>query len=333
MKTQSKFSIALLLLMAVLTITGCKKNPPTPTPAPVPATVKMNAYNDLGLTSVTVNFTVTPNDSKISESGVYLNVRSLLDGATKVAASAKSGIITLSLNGLKQNTKYYIWAYVQTAKGTSYSSMLAIWTYAVMDVDGYGYHAVEINGHLWTVENLRTTHYRNGDPIPNVTDSTAWYNDKQGALCYYNNNKAKYDSVYGALYNFYAIKDPRGLAPQGWHVPSDHQYVNITNNIGNTPLAGGKMKEAGTEHWHSPNTGATNSTGFTALPGGARSRTVSHPTSTNYVTFGYYGVFWSNESGPAPNTASAWYLEYNDTWLNEAVFYDNSGLSVRLIKN
>jgi len=332
MKTKASSVIA-ILLMAILTIVGCQKNPPTPPPTPIPATIKMNGYTNLGLTGVTINYTITPNDSKISESGVYVNIRSLLDGATKVAASEKMGIITLPLT-LKKDTRYYIWAYVKTSQGTSYSSMVSIWTYGLIDVDGNGYHTVKIGSQIWTVENLRVTHYNNGDLIPEVPDSVEWYNDKSGARCYYDNNKAKYDSIYGALYNWYVISDPRGITPKGWHVPTGQEYADLSTPLGNTPKAGGAMKEKGTKHWHSPNTGATNSSGFTALPGGARGITREHRTVANFMDLGYYANFWTSSKTPLSNNGEAWHLDYNSTWLNGGFsFDDNYGFSIRLIKN
>ena len=240
----------------------------------------------------------------------------------------------VTLKNLDKNTKYYIWSYIKTESGTTYSSKIHIWTYGLMDIDGNGYHTVKIGKQTWTVENLRVTHYRNGDPIPEVKDSTAWLNDKAGAICWYNNNKGKYDSIYGALYNFYAVVDQRGLSPKGWHIPdSRNEWADLYRYLGGNEPAGGFMKEKGTSHWHAPNTGASNSTGFTALPGGARGRTVARPNSTGYYNLSYSAVFWTSEKSPVPGGGFAWYLDYNNTWLNPAAFYQNSGLSVRLIKN
>ncbi len=335
MKTKSKFSIALLLLMAVLTITGCKKNPPTPTPAPVPATVKINGYNNLGMISVAVNFTVTPNDSKISQAGVAYSTGNSATNATKIMAKSSSGTITISLNGLNINTKYNIWAYIKTVDGTIYSSKkIHIWTYGLMDIDGNGYHTVVINHRTWTVENLKVTHYRNGDLIPEVQDSTVWLHDTKGARCYYHNNKAKYDSVYGALYNGYVISDPRGIAPKGWHVPTAKEYGDLILSIpGKDAKAGGAMKEKGTQHWKAPNTGATNSSSFTALPGGDRGVTREHQNIVTFDDFGYYTTFWTSSESPMLNSAYAWWLDYNDAWINAGSFTKNYGFSVRLVKN
>jgi uncharacterized protein (TIGR02145 family) len=126
----------------------------------------------------------------------------------------------------------------------------------------------------WMVKNLDVTTYRNGDPIPQVTDPTTWAALTTGAWCYYANTTAN-GTTYGKLYNWYAVNDPRGLAPAGWHVPSDAEWITLEDCLGGWQVAGGKMKstgtiEAGTGLWYDPNTGATNSSGFTGLPGGIR---------------------------------------------------------------
>jgi uncharacterized protein (TIGR02145 family) len=143
----------------------------------------------------------------------------------------------------------------------------------VTDIDGNVYHIVTIGKQVWMQENLQVTHYRNGDSIPNVKYSQAWVdllNSETGAYCaYYNslyNNK-----TYGMLYNCYAVIDHSKLCPSGWHVPSDKEWTTLANYLGGDSIAGDKLKEQGTTHWNYPNTGATNETGFTALPGGIRS--------------------------------------------------------------
>ena len=127
--------------------------------------------------------------------------------------------------------------------------------------------SVTICSQTWMKKNLDVTVYRNGDPIPQVTDPKAWLTLTTGAWCYYNNDPAN-GPVYGKLYNWYAVTDPRGLAPAGWHVPSDAEWTALTDCLGGAAIAGGKLKEKGLKHWTTPNTGATNSSRFTALPGG-----------------------------------------------------------------
>lgn len=128
---------------------------------------------------------------------------------------------------------------------------------------------IKIGNQVWMKKNLDVTKYSNGDTIPEVTDSTEWVNLTTGAWCYYENNSAN-GAVYGRLYNFYAVHDPRGLAPAGWHIPDLNETFLLADSLGGFFTAGGKMKEQGTAHWQNPNTGADNSSGFTALPGGIR---------------------------------------------------------------
>jgi uncharacterized protein (TIGR02145 family) len=139
----------------------------------------------------------------------------------------------------------------------------------VTDIDGNVYHTVIIGSQTWTVEDLKVIHYRNGDVIPNVTDPTDWNNLITGAYCNYNNDVNNV-STYGRLYNWFAVKDARNICPLGWHVPADSEWTVLATYLGGETVAGGKLKEAGTTHWTSPNIGATNETGFKALPDGYR---------------------------------------------------------------
>ena len=119
----------------------------------------------------------------------------------------------------------------------------------------------------WIKENLNVATYRNGDIIPQVTDPTAWAALTTGAWCYPNNDPAN-EAIYGKLYNWYAVNDSRGLAPQGWHVATDAELTTLGTNLGGDNVAEGKMKSTGTSYWARTNTDATNSSVFSGLPGG-----------------------------------------------------------------
>jgi uncharacterized protein (TIGR02145 family) len=143
----------------------------------------------------------------------------------------------------------------------------------VIDIDSNVYHTVTIGSQEWMVENLRTTRYKDGSVIPLVTDNTAWENLDSPGYCWYDNDTA-YKNTYGALYNWYAVNTGK-LAPEGWHIPTDAEWTILTNFLGGVTVAGGKMKSTGTIQsdsglWNEPNTGASNSSGFTAVPGGYR---------------------------------------------------------------
>jgi uncharacterized protein (TIGR02145 family) len=156
----------------------------------------------------------------------------------------------------------------------------------IKDIDGNTYQTVWIGDQLWFAENLKTTHYNDGTPIPNVTDDTAWSALITGARSYYGNDSTTNAPVYGALYNWYAEENGK-LCPSGWHVPTDTEWTVLTNYLGGD---GGKLKEVGTVHWNN-STGATDEFGFTALPGGRRL------DSGAFSFIGDYGYWWSATSG------------------------------------
>lgn len=160
-------------------------------------------------------------------------------------------------------------------------------TYGTMtDQDGNTYKTIKIGTQTWMAENLQTTKYRNGDPIPNVTDNDAWINLTTGAYCNYDNDAA-IGKVYGHLYNWYAATDSRNIAPTGWHVPTDEEWTILTDYLGGEFAAGYKLTENGTGYWATPVSGTTNESGFTALPAGWRSYIGT------YFTIGYSGAWWS----------------------------------------
>ena len=182
---------------------------------------------------------------------------------------------------------------------------------------------IQIGTQIWMCKNLDVDHYRNGDSIPEVK-GTEWINITTGAWCYYNNNPAM-EVIYGKLYNWYAVNDPRGLAPAGWHVPSDAEWDTLTGYCDGTSIAGGKLKEVGTSHWQSPNEGATNESGFTALPGGYR-------FTFNFTDIGRTGIWWSSTEA---SVYYAWYrsLNYNDAYNFRYANNKGEGLSVRCVKD
>ena len=210
----------------------------------------------------------------------------------------------------------------------------------VTDYDGNVYNTVQIGNQCWMQSNLKAKHYRNGDPISREPDPVTWANLTTGAYCTYDTDPAN-AGVYGHLYNWYAVNDTRGLAPAGgWHVPSDDEWktlerylgmsysdANLTGSRGTDE--GGQLKEAGTIHWQSPNTGATNSSDFTALPGGWRS---NFDGAFGYI--GYIADFWTaTENAHDLRHANRRALLYDDSRIYRCWFYKESGYSVRCVKN
>jgi len=205
-----------------------------------------------------------------------------------------------------------------------------------IDIDGNIYETVQIGEQLWMAENLKVTHYNNGDEIPYI------YNDPQyGAYINYSNN-ADNVAVYGRLYNWFAVNDERGLCPDYWHVPSDDEFKSLEMYLGMSESEangeglrgtdeGGKLKEEGNEHWNRPNTGATNETDFTALPGGNR----RYETYTNQEIFSglnRYGFFWSSSE---VYTVNAWYrvLSYDYSESNRYHLSKANAFSVRCVED
>jgi uncharacterized protein (TIGR02145 family) len=183
---------------------------------------------------------------------------------------------------------------------------------------------IVIGTQQWMNKNLDVAFYKNGDPIPQVTDGTTWATLTTGAWCYYNNDSTL-GNTYGKLYNWYAVNDTRGLAPQGWHIPSDVEWTTLSTSLGGESVAGGKMKEAGTLNWASPNTGGNNNSGFAALPGGFRN-------GAPFVLQGSWASWWSNT--PADNN-NIWgrFIFVSDVNLGRGITDKNIGYYVRCVKD
>jgi uncharacterized protein (TIGR02145 family) len=196
----------------------------------------------------------------------------------------------------------------------------------VKDIDGNVYHTITIGTQTWMVENLATSRYRNGEPIPQITEVDQWISLTNGACCFYDNSSVNGD-VYGMLYNWYAVNDPRNLAPEGWHVASTEEWNTLISFLGGELVSGGKLKETGTAHWNSPNTGATDESGFKGLPGGGRSQ------EGVFNSIGQSGLWWTSTEN---STTDAWPrgLAYNSElifssfWMSKRI-----GFSVRCIKD
>jgi uncharacterized protein (TIGR02145 family) len=205
----------------------------------------------------------------------------------------------------------------------------------VKDFDGNIYHSVIIGSQVWMKENLKTTKYSDGTAIPNVTVNATWAALTNGAYSDYSNTPSN-STTYGRLYNWYAVDNNaatkvasnggKNVCPTGWHVPSETEWMTLANYLGGESIAGGKLKEAGTAHWQTPNTGATNETGFTALPGGCR----DYAGAFGGIVGG--GGWWSSTAFSAPN---AYYrLMYSSNSYVRS-YSDNKhyGFSVRCLKD
>jgi len=205
-------------------------------------------------------------------------------------------------------------------------------TYGTLtDVDNNTYKTITIGTQIWMAENLRTTKYNDNSSIQLVIDDSAWANLKTPGYCWFNNDEENHRYVYGALYNWYSV-NTGNLCPKGWHIPFKGEWITLAAFLNDN---GGKLKETGIIHWDSPNTGATNESGFTALPGGFRSR------KGIFFSFRQAGFWWSASECTECYALPEWeFLDANDFSLGaESSGYgdqhDNMlyGYSVRCIKN
>ncbi len=255
---------------------------------------------------------------------------------TTIISGSGTGSFTSNITGLTTSTTYFVRAYATNSAGTVYGNEVTFTTTAggggiVTDpgagvtFDSYTYSSIVLgNGQEWMAENLRSTSYANGDPIPNVTDYTQWQNLTTGAWSHYNND-SQYENPYGKLYNWYTVADPRNVCPTGWHVPTDDEYTLLTDYLGGLTVSGGKMKSTGTQYWVSPNTDATNESGFSVLPGGSRN-------DNGFFNIGNNGFLWSSTES---STNIAWdcYLSYYNGFVVRNSNNMRSGYSVRCLRD
>ena len=223
------------------------------------------------------------------------------------------GVFISNISGLTAGTLYYVRAYATNANTTGYGNQITITTTGgggsggggcaggpttVTDIDGNVYNVVSIGNQCWMKENLKTTHYKNGVAIPTGLSSAQWQSTTNGACADYDNNPAN-TSVYGKLYNWYAVADTNGLCPTGWHESEDWEWNLMVKNIDanadtncspciQSAIAGGALKQVGLNYWGSPNFGATNSSGFTGLPGGGLYTSGSIITFKNINKLGFW---------------------------------------------
>lgn len=195
---------------------------------------------------------------------------------------------------------------------------------SISDIDGNEYPVIQIGNQCWTAENLRTTRWANGSVIPNVMDNTAWANLTTPAWCNYQNNPS-FDATYGKLYNWYTVA-AANMCPTGWHVPTDAEWDTLASFLGGTEVAGGKLKSTGTQYWLSPNTDATNESGFSGLPGGYRG-------VLGFDMLSYLGYNWSASEF---DTTNAWHhsLSFNNgNIVGDYLGGKTRGFSVRCIRD
>jgi uncharacterized protein (TIGR02145 family) len=329
------------------------------------ATTSLPTLTTTAVTSITTT-TAATGGTISSDGGADITVRGVcwstssnptIALTTKTVNGAGTGAFTSNITGLTAGTAYYVRAYATNSVGTAYGNEINFTTLFpiynlgpnLTDIDGNVYASVINCGQTWTQRNLNVSKYSDGTPIPQVTDPTAWANLTTGAWCYYENSTAN-GTTYGKLYNWYAVAgiydaasqaNPglrKKLAPTGWHIPSDAEWTQLTDCLGGQSVAGGKMKtigtiQEGTGLWSTPNTAATNESGFTGLPAGARSRIGLDETGIGTFINKSSHTYWWSSSENDSTYALKRYLNYEN---GSAGGFDNPkwlGFSVRCLRD
>jgi uncharacterized protein (TIGR02145 family) len=272
----------------------------------------------------------------------------------KTTNGAGTGSFTSSITGLDPGTTYYVRAYATNSAGTAYGNEVSFTTETVpgntvTDIDGNVYQTVQIGAQIWMGENLKTTRYANGSAIPLVEDTSAWelLTDNDRAYCWYDNSTTNRD-IYGGLYSWAAAANGsagsnanpsglQGVCPDGWHLPSEAEWQQLELFLGISPseisiedwrgtVEGGMLKETGLAHWLSPNSGATNTSQFTALPGGYRA-----PNGL-YYNMGKAANMWTSTK---TDGSSAWFhrVDYNRSNILHTPVELKNGYSIRCVKD
>jgi uncharacterized protein (TIGR02145 family) len=288
-----------------------------------------NDASNLGNTTATLNGTVNANANGCSTTITFEYGTTTSYGASVTAdQSPVNGLSPTPVNavipGLLSGQTYHYRVKGTSAGGTSNGDDKTFTT-TVADKDGNVYNIVAIGTQVWMKENLKTTKYKDGTDIPLVTDLTEWSNLTTPGYSWYYNDAATYKNKYGALYNGFTVTTDK-LCPSGWHVPTDIEWTTLTTYLGGESIAGSKLKEAGTSYWDYPNTGATNETNFTALPGGYRvnTGTFSHEKTD--------GTWWSSSEF---SSTFGWFRQMNSSSSNvyRINILKSMGLSVRCVRD
>jgi uncharacterized protein (TIGR02145 family) len=324
------------LLVPLILFYTCTEEP---LPESIPAVVTVGFYSVSDTTAVAGGKVIDEGGTPVFSRGVcWSTEQDPVIGECKTMDGKGAGSFTSAISGLTANTVYYVRAYATNNTGTGYGDTYSFVTRSVTvaDIDGNVYNTVTIGEQVWMVENLKTTHYRNGEPVAHVTASEDWFAISTGAYRNYNDDARTVDD-YGRLYNWYAVNDPRNICPEGWHVPSREEWTILAQYLGGNQdgyeyIAGGKLKETGSGHWLGPNAGATNESGFTALPGGCYGFPGPNKFGNEIMNIRAFGHWWSSSEY---FTGNAFFvtLSYAETNISRARADVHIGMSVRCIRD
>ena len=329
--------IWVILFSVLLFVSGCKKD----------VSDKVPVLTTLPVEGICIEEAISGGEA-ISDAGDLITEKGLCwsthpnptidDDRSREGEGANRFVSVMS--GLKPSTRYYVRAYAVNSHGAGYGEVFSFETHSnlMRDFDDNEYRLKNIGGIVWMMENLKVTHLNDGTPIPEVTVNNDWGNLSTMGRCWYSNNAATYRDLYGALYNWHAVNTGR-LCPEGWRVPTDDDWMQVEKSLGMDPVVldppgyrgeevniGGMMKQTGTTVWNAPNLGATNESGFTGLPGGAR----------EYINgqFGFhkeYGFWWTSTE-TYPGMAFMRALAYDLTSIFKNHYDMQNGFSVRCVK-
>lgn len=340
-----KLAVSVIFVVIFLTIIQfCTK-----VKVPIVTTLRVNDITQTS--SVSGGNVIDDGGDEISSRGVCWGkgFNPTIDDDTTINGSGK-GSFTSNLTGLDIFTSYNVRAYAINSAGVGYGSSIYFETHkplesivfnpdllygSVSDIEGNIYKTIQIGTQTWMAENLRTGRFSDNSIIPLIKDSTAWMDRITPGYCWFSNDSSTYKEIFGGLYNWYAVVDNRNLCPTGWHIPSGIEWNNLRNYYDGFYYAGGKLKESGTAHWGNPNNGATNESGFTALPGGMRFGWGAPSMNTPQFTYsGSFGFWWSStEYQNLTDKGIVLWLDYSSPYAEGGSEYKNCGLSVRCIKD
>ncbi|MFO8066398.1 MAG: fibrobacter succinogenes major paralogous domain-containing protein [Bacteroidales bacterium] len=297
-----------------------------------PAIVFTKTVEEITINSATTGGNITEDGGAlVTARGVVLsnnNTPTIEENLLITEDGEGTGEFVSELSGLEPETMYYVRAYATNEAGTAYGDALSFTTIAeepetVVDIDGNEYSTVIIGEQVWMAENLKTTKYNDGEQIPYTEDDIEWSELREGSYGVYNHD-TDLGEIYGAAYNFFAVST-RKLCPVGWRVPDDNDWDILIEFLGGSDVAADKLKETGTEHWNSPNAGATNESGFTALGAGHRYN------CGGFNSLGSIAMWWSQDEVNSVSGANRTiYVDYPNVY--NYGYNKNGGLSVRCIK-
>lgn len=292
--------------------------------------ISSQAVNVTSASSVTLKSYVNPNylSTVVTfEYGTSSSYGSTIDAVQNPLTGSVSLLASMDLTGLTTDVVYHFRVKAENSLGITYGNDMTFTTNGLTDIEGNFYPIVTIGSQTWMASNLKTTKYNDNTDIPLVTDQSSWIGLSTPAYCWYTNNESTYKDTYGALYNWFTVSTGK-LCPSGWHVPTNAEFTTLTDFLGGISVASGKIKETGTVHWADPNVGATNESGFTALPSGQRTG------AGDFIHTGVLGVWWSTT--PSDDPVKPWYRSINN--YTDDVFVGSGslnicGFSIRCIKD